>query len=152
MHLQAFYKGYFAPKYIYVTPGWYNNGWWRHNYGNASCTTEMMLKMLNNSLIYIPNGHFIVEDKQWQSISGLVSVCAGVYSYKINATIIFSQTGEEFEAEYAARLGAERYRDMNLTDFILSGSLYDAMWAIAIGLHNASVHVARNDSIGCDQK
>ena len=41
---------------------------------------------------------------------------------------------------------------MNLTDFILSGSLYDAMWAIAIGLHNALVHVARNDSIGCDQK
>ena len=82
----------------------------------------------------------------------LVIKCMCVQLLQINATIIVSQTGEEFEAEYAARLGAERYRDMNLTDFILSGSLYDAMWAIAIGLHNASVHVARNDSIGCDQK
>ena len=62
------------------------------------------------------------------------------------------QTGEEFEAEYAARLGAERYRNMNLTDFILSGSVYDAMWAIAVGLHNASESVARNDSTGCDQQ
>ena len=62
------------------------------------------------------------------------------------------QTGEEFEAEYAARLGAERYRDMNLTDFILSGSVYDAMWAIAVGLHNASESVAWNDSTGCDQQ
>ena len=39
---------------------------------------------------------------------------------------------------------------MNFTEFILSGSLYDGMWALAMGLHNASDLLSRNDSSGCD--
>ena len=37
----------------------------------------------------------------------------------------------------------------NLTEFILSGSLYDATWAMALGLHAASERVRMNDSSGC---
>ena len=44
----------------------------------------------------------------------------------------------------------EHYRAQNITDFILSGSSYDAVWAMALGLHYASERVSSNDSSGCD--
>ena len=44
----------------------------------------------------------------------------------------------------------EHYRTRNITDFILSGSSYDAVWAMALGLHYASERVSSNDSSGCD--
>ena len=43
----------------------------------------------------------------------------------------------------------EYYQRQNLTEFILSGSSYDAVWALAMGLHIASEKVSRNDSSGC---
>ena len=51
---------------------------------------------------------------------------------------------------YLERLRSVEYRDMNLTEFILSGSLFDAMWALAIGLNTTATRVASNDSNGCD--
>ena len=44
----------------------------------------------------------------------------------------------------------EYYQAQNLTEFILSGSSYDAVWALALGLHYASERVSSNDSNGCD--
>ena len=43
----------------------------------------------------------------------------------------------------------ERYQIQNITEFILSGSSYDAVWAMALGLHHAAETVKRNDSSGC---
>jgi hypothetical protein len=36
------------------------------------------------------------------------------------------------------RLQTDYYQALNITDFILSGSSYDAVWAMALGLHSAS--------------
>ena len=60
------------------------------------------------------------------------------------------QTPEEYEKEYSKLLQQERYQVQNLTKFIASGSIYDATWAMALGLHNASEMVMMNDSSGCD--
>ena len=43
----------------------------------------------------------------------------------------------------------EYYQEENFTEFILSGSSYDAVWALALGLHIASEKVSKNDSSGC---
>ena len=102
--------------------------------------------MLNNSLAYTPNGYFVSEDNQRPTISGLVSL-----TYIKDCTSFYlSQTPEQFEIQYTSLLNMNRYREMNFTEFILSGSLYDAMWALAMGLHNASDLLSRNDSSGCD--
>ncbi len=52
--------------------------------------------------------------------------------------------------EYSRRLRTDYYRELKITDFILSGSSYDAVWAMALGLHCASERVSSNDSSGCD--
>ena len=52
--------------------------------------------------------------------------------------------------EYSRRLQTDYYQALNITDFILSGSSYDAVWAMALGLHYASERVGSNDSSGCD--
>ena len=52
--------------------------------------------------------------------------------------------------EYSRRLQTDYYQALNITDFILSGSSYDAVWAMALGLHYASERVSSNDSNGCD--
>ena len=59
------------------------------------------------------------------------------------------QTPEAYEQEYRTRLQEDRYQELNLTEFILAGSEYDAMWAMALGLHEASERVRLNDSSGC---
>jgi len=48
------------------------------------------------------------------------------------------------------RLNEERYQTQNLTEFVLAGAEFDAVWAMALGLHNASQRVRVNDSSGCD--
>lgn len=39
---------------------------------------------------------------------------------------------------------------MNLTEFIVAESEFDAIWVMALGLHSASERVRMNDSSGCD--
>lgn len=43
-----------------------------------------------------------------------------------------------------------RYESQNLSEFIIAGSEFDAIWAMALGLHNASERVIMNDSSHCD--
>ena len=38
----------------------------------------------------------------------------------------------------------------NYTEVIIAGSEFDAMWAMALGLHEAAERVSLNDSTGCD--
>ena len=60
------------------------------------------------------------------------------------------QTPEQYEQEYSERLLRKQYQIQNLTEFGLSGSSFDATWALALGLHIASERVSKNDSFGCD--
>ena len=62
----------------------------------------------------------------------------------------FFQTPEDYEKEYTQRLQEERYQALNLTEFIIAGSEFDAIWSMALGLHNASEIIRMNDSSGCD--
>ncbi len=48
------------------------------------------------------------------------------------------------------RLQEERYQMQNLTRFVSTGTEYDAVWAMALGLHNASERVRVQDSSGCE--
>ena len=73
-----------------------------------------------------------------------------VTNHEVHVITVSYQTPEEFEEEYSNLLHQERYKVQNLTEFILSGSLYDATWAMALGLHKASERVLANDSSGCD--
>lgn len=52
--------------------------------------------------------------------------------------------------EYTNRLKQERYQALNLTEFIIAGSEYDAIWAMALGLNAASQRVEMKDSSGCE--
>ena len=60
------------------------------------------------------------------------------------------KTPEDYEEEYRERLQEKQYRAQNLTEFIIAGSEFDAIWAMALGLHRAAERVSRNDSGGCD--
>ena len=60
------------------------------------------------------------------------------------------QTPEQFEQKYLKRLQMEQYKSQNLTEFILSGAVFDAVWAMCLGLHNVSERVRMNDSSGCN--
>ena len=64
--------------------------------------------------------------------------------------MLFFQTPEEFLQNYTTLLEMERYRSQNLSEFIISGSEFDATWAMALGLQTASERVRSNDSRGCD--
>ena len=67
-----------------------------------------------------------------------------------NLNFHYFQTPEEFLQNYTNLLKMEPYTSQNLMEFIISGSEFDATWAMALGLHNASERVRRNDSRGCD--
>lgn len=73
MNVQAYYRKWFAPKYVWFTYSWYNNGWWDEDYGNSSCTPEIIRRMINDSLAITPNNNLVSDDRYTVTISGLVS-------------------------------------------------------------------------------
>ena len=62
----------FAPKYVWITPSWYSRGWWDEDYGNSSCTPDIMKTILNNSLAITPNGYFVSDNGSIATKSHLV--------------------------------------------------------------------------------
>lgn len=61
------------------------------------------------------------------------------------------KTPKGFKQEYIRRLQEDRrYQAMNLTEFIVAESEFDAIWVMAVGLHSTSERVRMNDSSGCD--
>ena len=76
-------------------------------------------------------------------------VCCKKISFD-NLNFDYFQTPEEFWQNYTTLLKMEPYKSQNLSEFIISGSEFDATWAMALGLQTASERVRRNDSQGCD--
>ena len=67
--------GWFAPKYVWITHGWFDRYWWRQDYGNrSSCTAAMLERVLNGNLAVNVKNNLISEEKDVVSFSGLVSV------------------------------------------------------------------------------
>ena len=46
-----------APKYVWITPSWYQENWWMSKV-NANCTPEIMKQIVNGSLAIAPRGFF----------------------------------------------------------------------------------------------
>ena len=59
------------------------------------------------------------------------------------------QSPSEYKNEYDSRLN-DTSRYPNLTKLDAAGMAYDAIWTIALSLHNASESVRINDSRGCE--
>ena len=63
--------------------------------------------------------------------------------------MLLLQSPSEYKNEYDSRLNdISRYQ--NLTKHNAAGMAFDAIWTIALGLHNASESVRINDSRGCE--
>jgi len=70
---EAYYRGWRPPKYVWITYGWYFKGWWK-SYGNSSCTMDIMMTMVNGSLVVTPNGDLVSDDRYTPTFSGLVGI------------------------------------------------------------------------------
>ena len=77
LYLQAYYRGMFGSKYLWILPLWYNAGWWRSNSpsssNNNSCTDEIMMQVIDGSLGIVPDGYLTLQNKSIVTFSGLVS-------------------------------------------------------------------------------
>ena len=60
------------PKYVWIFPGWYGRQWWARDFGNTSCSVEIVEEMLVHSLTFIPNGNLVSDDTDVVTFSGLV--------------------------------------------------------------------------------
>ena len=64
--------------------------------------------------------------------------------------MLVKQTPSQLWEEYNRRLELPRYQEYPKLAFF--GVAYDAMWAMAVGLHNAAVRVSTRNDTGCDNK
>ncbi|XP_019861975.1 PREDICTED: gamma-aminobutyric acid type B receptor subunit 2-like, partial [Amphimedon queenslandica] len=75
---EAYYRGMFGSKYLWILPLWYNAGWWRSNSpsssNNESCTDEIMIQVIDGSLGLVPDGYLTLQNKSIVTFSGLTSV------------------------------------------------------------------------------
>ena len=60
-----------APKYVWITPSWYQENWWKSTV-NANCTPEVMKQVVNGSLAIVPSGFFPLENDTAVTTSEMV--------------------------------------------------------------------------------
>ena len=54
--IQAFKEERFYPGYVWITPGWYQQGWWKADEDylrSLNCTTSDIEQQLNRSLVLL---------------------------------------------------------------------------------------------------
>ena len=96
-----------------------------------------------------------------QSLVGLVCSLMSVAHYNNNTLpckrvrdcytcTLLKQTPPQFLEEYNRRIELPPYRDYPMLAFF--GVAYDAMWAMAVGLHNAAVRVSNHNDTGCEHE
>ena len=81
VHMQAYYRNMFAPKYVWITPSWYQENWWKTT-TSKRCSPEVMKQVLNGSLAIIPRGFFPLDNDSAITTSRMV--------YKINKTVVYN--------------------------------------------------------------
>ena len=59
-----------GPEYVWITPAWYNKGWWD---SSTSCQASMLQEMVVGSLAIAPSGFFPLDDPEAVTFSGIVS-------------------------------------------------------------------------------
>ena len=60
-----------APKYVWITPSWYQENWWKSTV-NANCTSEVMKQVVDGSLAVVPSGFFPLHNDSAATDSGIV--------------------------------------------------------------------------------
>ena len=73
--IQAYHRNMISPHYVWITPGWYQNYWWKSYFGSANknCTREIMELAVNGSLSLLPRGMFPLQNDSALTTSGIVS-------------------------------------------------------------------------------
>lgn len=71
VYMQAHNRQMRSPKYVWITPAWYNRGWW--NATSSSCPADKLQEVVVSSLAVVPSGFFPSEDPQTVTFSGIVS-------------------------------------------------------------------------------
>ena len=70
-HSQAYHRGLKYPRYLLLTPAWYEAGWWLEEDDGLSCTAEQRTSVLPSSLAFV---HFdFLEDVNMTTDTGIVS-------------------------------------------------------------------------------
>ena len=176
---QGFHRKMLPPQYVWITPGWFDQEWWAQDYGNLSvhCSMKDMRRVLKGSLSVVPFGYFPSKSPSLSSFSDMVIVqlswlhenckylvsqihnyCTSIYFPLLPPSLPFLssfpflpllltviQTPNSFMN--ALRMREPMYS--NLTELNTVGVAYDAVWAMALGLHHAWEQISRNDSRGC---
>ena len=60
-----------GPEYVWITPAWYNKGWWEAS--STACSADMLQEMVVGSLAIAPSGFFTLDDPEAVTFSGIVS-------------------------------------------------------------------------------
>ena len=63
----------YHPGYVWITPGWYGDGWWRSDEapgGSINCTDREMQRVLDRSLAVL---QYPIVDREAITASGIVS-------------------------------------------------------------------------------
>lgn len=140
-----------------MTFGGLDSGWWRLS-TNSSCPPEFTEAVIVNGFDFITDGYLIKNEEDHVSISGLVSSAAtsqfehkSIFKSVHQVHIVLAQQRPvEFLEEYARRSELPEYQEYAPLAFV--GEAYDAMWSMAVGLHNAALKVSIANSTECQDK
>lgn len=137
-----------------MTFGGLDSGWWRLS-TNSSCPPEFMEAVIVNGFDFITDGYLLKNEDNHIAISGLVSpTTMSQFQHNIvlnrvhQLQIVFvKQRPTEFLEEYERQSKLPEYQDYAPLSFV--GEAYDAMWSMAVGLHNVAIKVSVSNSTDC---
>ncbi len=126
------------PGYVWITPGWYRDYWWREDVAEDSeipCSDLDLEQFILNTLsIQISNG---TKDPSSPTDVNLVRQTNMITMYLSSRFNIFAlKTTTEFENEYfrkAEMFGYQFYTDAPPSE--ITYLAYDAVWTLALGIN-----------------
>uniref|UniRef100_A0A914WEY0 Gamma-aminobutyric acid type B receptor subunit 2 n=1 Tax=Plectus sambesii TaxID=2011161 RepID=A0A914WEY0_9BILA len=106
---EAYARGMYGEKYVWVLPGYHKQYWWSDDLIDHNCTVDELIKALN--------GHFAMEFAKVRGDTDTVTVSG--------------QTVTQYQASLNAHCMALRYCSV---DNELHAYAYDGIWALALAL------------------
>ncbi|XP_022082609.1 gamma-aminobutyric acid type B receptor subunit 1-like isoform X2 [Acanthaster planci] len=112
----AYRLGLYGPRYVWMLPGYYADGWWKVPEEGVTCTPEE-LKKASEGYLTIMWSQFGREE---------VNTIAGITP-----------------AEYRRQMEPVVGWNLSVSGRGLTATAYDGMWALALGLHDAQQELGR---------
>ena len=100
-----------GPKYVWVMPGWFDDGWWTTPDPAVDCTQEQMSEAAEG---YFTAADLTLSPDPEPGISGINSM--------------------EYTEEYDERTNHERPHASNMAPM-----MFDAIWALALALNETEI-------------